>query len=91
MCSLPGKAYAKVFERRCRPVVEPHIFDDQCGFRAVRGITDQILTLQKIIEKFWQFNRELYIWFIDLEKAYDRVPRVKLFEPLKEYGVGDNP
>ena len=88
MGRLQGKAYAKILEHKCRLMVEPHIQNEKCGFLAGHGTTDQIFTLQQIIEKSWEFDWEVYLCFIDLEKGYDRVPRVILLEALEEYGVG---
>ena len=87
LLSLPGKVYAKVLERRVRPIVEPQIQEEQCGFRPGRGTTDQIFTLAGILEKAWEFAYPVYMCFVDLEKAYDRVPREILWEVLREYGV----
>ncbi|KAI3368910.1 hypothetical protein L3Q82_025425 [Scortum barcoo] len=33
LLSLPGKVYARVLERRIRPIVDPWIQEEQCGFR----------------------------------------------------------
>ncbi|KAI3371579.1 hypothetical protein L3Q82_024147 [Scortum barcoo] len=33
LLSLPGKVYARVLERRIRPIVDPRIQEEQCGFR----------------------------------------------------------
>ena len=85
--SLPGKVYAKCLERKCREIVESKLEDGQCGFRPGRSTTDQIFTLKQIFEKSWEYGKDLYACFVDLEKAYDRVPRDKLWKVLQEYGV----
>ena len=46
--NLPGKVYSKVLERRVRPIVKPHIEEEQCGFRPGHGTTDQVFTLAGI-------------------------------------------
>ena len=87
LLSLPGKAYARVLERKCRTMVELKIQDTQCGFRPGQGTTDQLFTLRQVFEKAWKFAKPVYTAFIDLEKAYDRVPRDLLWSVLKEYGI----
>ena len=34
-----------------------------------------------------QYGKDLFACFVDLEKAYDRVPQDKLWKVLQEYGV----
>ena len=87
LLSLPGKVYAKCLERKCREIVESKLEDGQCGFRPGRSTTDQIFTLKQIFEKSWEYGKDLFACFVDLEKAYDRVPRDKLWKVLQEYGV----
>ena len=41
-----------------------------------------------MIERFLEKSRKLYIAFMDLEKAYDRVDRTALWKVLEIYGVG---
>ena len=48
---------------------------------------DQVFTLRMIGEKLREKDKVGYVCFMDLEKAYDRVCRRKLFEVLREGGV----
>ena len=67
--------------------MESKLEDGQCGFRPGRSITGQIFTLKQIFKKSWEYGKDLFACFVDLEKAYDRVPQDKLWTVLQEYGV----
>ena len=87
LLSLPGKVYSRVLERRVRLIVEPRIQEEQCGFRPGRGTMDQLYTLARVLEGAWEFAQPVHMCFVDLEKAYDRVPQSILWGVLREYGV----
>ncbi|KAK3532187.1 hypothetical protein QTP86_009294 [Hemibagrus guttatus] len=86
LLSLPGKVYSRVLERRVRPLVEPRIQEEQCSFRPSRGTLDQLYTLHRVLEGSWEFAQPVHMCFVDLEKAFDRVPLGILWE----WEVGTN-
>ncbi|KAI3361708.1 hypothetical protein L3Q82_002066 [Scortum barcoo] len=48
----PGRSNARVLERRIRPIVDPRIQEEQCGFRPGRGTVDQLYTLRRVLRGF---------------------------------------
>ena len=46
-----------------------------------------IFALQQVFEKLWEYAQEVYTCFVNLQKAYDRVPRDKLWAILLEHDV----
>jgi len=52
----------------------------QCGFCPGRSITPTNFTSWEIFAKSWEDAKDVYICFVDLDKADDRVPREKLWE-----------
>ena len=87
LISVPGKVYAKCLEKKCREIVQDKLTDAQCGFRPGRSTMDQIFALQQIFEKSWEYAKEVNACFVDLEKAYDRIPRDKLWAVRLQYGI----
>lgn len=87
LLSLPSKLFATVLLRRCQRLAEHVLAEEQTGFRRGRGTTDAIFTLRLALEKRWECNQPTHLAFIDLEKAYDRVPREILWKILPDYGV----
>ena len=51
------------------------IDDMQFGFMPGRGTTDAIFILKQLQEKHLAKNKKLYFAFVDLEKAFNCVPR----------------
>ena len=87
LISVPGKVYAKCIEKKCREIVEPKLTDAQCGLRPGRSTINQIFALQQIFEKSWECAKEVNECFVDREKAYDRIPKGKLWAVLLQYGI----
>ena len=55
----------------------------QYGFMPGRSTTDAIFCLRMLLEKWTEGQKAVDFAFIDLEKAYDRVPREELWECLR--------
>ena len=53
--------------------LEKEIAEEQHGFRAGKGTSDQIVKLKKIIEKNKEQTKNAYLCFIDYRKAFDTV------------------
>ena len=61
--------------------------DIQGGFRKGKRTEDNRLMLERMIEMAKVRKECLFVAFIDMEKAYDRVDRKKLFEVMRGYRV----
>ena len=79
------KVMERVLESRLRK--EVGIDEMQFGFRPGKGTTDAIFILRQIQEKFLEKRSELWLAFVDLEKAFDRVPRDVVWWALRQMGV----
>ena len=62
----------------------------QAGFRKGRGTRDQIANIHWIIEKAREFQKNIYLCFIDYAKAFDYVDHDKLWKALREMGIPDH-
>ena len=81
------KVLERVIEGRVRKIVK--IDNMQFGFMAGRSMTDAIFIVHQLQEKYLARNIELWMAFVDLEKAFDRVPREVVWWALKYLGVDE--
>ena len=67
------KILERVLENRIRGLVTTD--DMQFGFMPGKGTTHALFILRRMQEEFRGREKKLYMCFVDLEKAFDRVPR----------------
>ena len=75
------KLWERVIEKRLREGVL--VSDQQFGFMTGRSTADAIFALRQLMEKYREGRKDLHCMFIDLEKAYNRVPRQEIWNCLK--------
>ena len=87
LLSVPSKILAKVIIRRMSDAVDNELRKEQAGFRKERGCIDHIFALRNIIEQCTEWQRKLFVNFVDFEKAFDSVHRDSLWNILRHYGI----
>ena len=79
-----GKLFSSIIENRVRTLVEGSLGEWQYGFRPGRSTSDLVFVMKMIMEKSWEWGRDKFALFIDMEKAFDCVPRNLLWKIMAE-------
>ena len=81
------KVMERIIERIIRDIVS--INEMQFGFMPGKGTTDAIFILRQLQEKHLAKKKKLYHAFVDLEKAFDRVPRKVIWWAMRKLGLDE--
>ena len=82
LMSYTMKLWERVIKQRLRK--EINVLENQFGFMLGRSTIEPIYLLRRLMKRYRDHQKDLYIVFIDLENAYDRVPRKVLWRVLEK-------
>ena len=85
--AVAAKVLGRIIITRIRDGVDSKLRQEQAGFRKGRGTVEQIFILRNIIEQSVEWNSNLYVCFVDFEKAFDSVDRETLWRIMRSYGI----
>ena len=86
LLSRTRKVFSRILLDRFSTTVEDISRNEQAGFRKGRSCIDHIFVLRQILEQAAEWNSNLYVLFIDFEKAFDSLHRETLWKILRGYG-----
>ena len=81
----------KILHVRLQHYLKQELPDIKTGFRKDRGTRDQIANIRWITEKAREFQKNIYLCYIDYTKVFDCVDHNKLWKALKDMGLPDHP
>ncbi|XP_030069240.1 uncharacterized protein LOC115476805 [Microcaecilia unicolor] len=81
------KILLKTIQQHLSITIDRELSDVQADFRRGKGTCDHIANIRWIIEKAREYQKDLYMCFIDYLKAFDVLEHNKLWTCLKEIGT----
>lgn len=81
------KIFLKILHHRIYRLCEDRISDEQFGFRGGMGTREALFCMRTLLQKSVEFRKNIYVCFIDFEKAFDNVPHTQLFQCLDSIGL----
>ena len=81
--SYASKVILKILHARLQHYMNQELPDVQARFRKGRGIRDQTANIWWIIEKAREFQKNIYLCFIDYAKGFDYVDHNELWKTLR--------
>jgi Reverse transcriptase (RNA-dependent DNA polymerase) len=67
------KLWERMIEHHLRKLTT--VSKNQFNFMLGRSIMEAIFLIRQLMKRHWEQKNDLYMIFIDLEKAYDKIPK----------------
>ena len=87
LMDVVGKVFSGIIRNRIERAFQDKIAEEQAGFRKGRGCVDQAYSLAQTVLKRLEKQKDTFLCFVDLKKAYDSVWRDGLFRKMEQEGV----
>ena len=87
LLSTSYKIPSNILLLRMTPYANSIIGEYQCGFTRNRSTVKHIFSIRQILEKKWEYNKDVCHLFIDFEKDYDSIKRESLYNILIKFGA----
>lgn len=68
-------------------MIDERNYKNQFGFRSGRGTREAIFSLRQILERRLKIDKSMYLAFVDLEKAFEKVNWKLLSTSLRVDGM----
>ena len=81
------KLWERIVEKRLRSDLK--FSNQQYGFMPGKNTTDALFALRVLMEKYREGQKELHCVFVDLENAYDKVPREEVWYCMRKSGLAE--
>ena len=81
------KIFERIIEKEIRKVIDAS--ETQFGFMSGRGTIDAIFITRQLQGKYLRKKNNIYFAFVDLEKAFDRVPRSAVRWAMRKLNVDE--
>jgi hypothetical protein len=85
LLNVAYKILSSIILKQLKEYSEEILGEYQCGFIPGRRTTDQIFTVRQILEKFYAYDIELHLLFIDFKKIFDSINKKKAFGITSEF------
>ncbi|KAL4141596.1 hypothetical protein QTP88_004212 [Uroleucon formosanum] len=81
------KVLSNIILNRLKPYAKEIVVEYQVGFTAGKSTTDQIHVIKQITEKSHEFDKDVYLLFVDFKQAYDSIARSTLWNVMVQLGI----
>lgn len=61
----------------------------QCGFTRGKSLTYHIFILRQIMEKYYEYDKNLFMIFVHFKQAYDSINRQQLWTALRNFEISE--
>jgi hypothetical protein len=83
---MASKIFARCIFTQIQIPIKTVLNQNQAGFGIGCSCADITFVIRRLIEESAEFQKPLFINFINFEKAFDSVFRTALWEIMREYG-----